>query len=241
MSLRRQFRFTVCAWCALVIAGLSANAVRAQCAHGGHHHHGGSPGMFAGQLLQAQQLMMQQQLVLQQIQQAQQQQQLLQTARLNRKIGELVKQGPEAIKGTLKDAQAEMRFIGAVAAGKIGPGLEKELIERLTDDSAAVRQAARRSLVSLSNKLDGKPSGRRVDFGPLANATATAQKSAALKWTTWLDQQQKPKTTGKSIRLRDTALSDLAHRQHKQKDEVKTRTAQATPLTPVAVDRKTNP
>jgi hypothetical protein len=196
---RWQTLVKVPALCALVAGGFSSNGLQAQCCHGGMRP-GLSPGLIAQQLLQTQQLLQQQQLLLQV-----QQQQLLQTARLNRQIDELAKQGPEAIKSALKDPKPEMRFIAALAAAKNGPGLEKELVERLTDDNASVRQAARRGLVTLSTVRDGKPNRRRsVDFGPTPTANRTAQKTAARKWSDWLDRQQKRKDELKTAAAQTT-------------------------------------
>jgi HEAT repeat protein len=136
-------------------------------------------------LLQQRQLLQQQQLQLQILQQVQQQQ-LLQTARLKRQMRELADKGPEALKAALNDPNAELRLIAALAIGKYGPALTDDLIERLTDENASVRQAARRSLVRLNTSA-----GRRnVDFGPAEGANRVAQKSSARQWHTWFEQQQ---------------------------------------------------
>jgi HEAT repeat protein len=106
----------------------------------------------------------------------------------------LAGQGPDAIKAALQDPQAEKRWVAALVAGEYGPSLANELIERLTDDNAYVRQAARQGLIRLSTKVgtrEGKPSaGRSVDFGPAPDANRAAQKSAARKWRTWFERQQ---------------------------------------------------
>jgi len=134
--------------------------------------------------------MLQQQLLLQQVQQ----QQLMQTVQLDRQMRELARQGPEALKTALRDPQAEVRLVAVLVAGKNGPALTDDLIERLTDDHALVRQAARNGLVGFSTRAttrDGKSIGRpSVDFGPASDANRAAQKAAARKWRTWFDRQQ---------------------------------------------------
>ena len=193
MSGRRQFALLVWVLCSAFASVLFANPARAQCRHGGGLNPGVSPGLLQQSLLQQRQLLQQQQLQLQILQQVQQQQ-LLQTARLNRQMRELADKGPEALKAALKDPNAELRLIAALAIGKYGPALTDDLIERLTDENASVRQAARRSLVRLSTGLadgKGKPSvGRAVDFGPAPEAKPAAQKTAANKWRTWFERQQ---------------------------------------------------
>jgi Spy/CpxP family protein refolding chaperone len=250
MSTRRQFPLIATVVCAVLAGGLTANVARAQCSHaGGHHHHSGfAPGLLQQQLQQQHLLLQQQQQLLQQVQQQQQ----LQTAKLKRQMRELAKEGPEAIKAALKNPDADMRLVAALVAGKTTPALTDDLIPLLTDDNALVRQAARRSLVSLSTKRDGKPTGLRgVDFGPVANANAAAQKTAARKWTAWFVRQQKPKDNLKTIPFRDLALNDLLKRPQKPKDDVPAGTAKATArspapakdalVAPVAVNQKTRP
>ena len=167
MSRRWQSPLILAAFCAALAGGPSASVVRAQCSHGGGLNSRMSPALIAQQLMQQQQLSMQLQL----LQQVQQQQLQLQTAKLNQQMRELADKGPEAIKTTLQDSNPKMRLIAVLTIGKYGPALTGELIERLTDDNASVRQAARRTLVGLSTKRDGKASkGRRVDFGPAVNA-----------------------------------------------------------------------
>lgn len=195
MSARWQTPLLLSALCVVIAGGPSATVARAQCSHGGGRNPGVSQGLIAQQLLQRQQLM-QQQLLLQQVQR----QQLLQTAKLERRMRELAKEGPEAIRTALKDPKAEMRWIAALAAVKHGPALTDDLIERLNDENAFVRQAARRSLVSLSTQRDGKPAkGRSVDFGPAVNANRAAQNIAARKWRTWFERQQKSKSDLKTV------------------------------------------
>ena len=217
MSPRWQSPLLVTALCAVLAGGLSANTAQAQCSHAGGVHSRYSPG-----LLQQQQLLLQQQQLLLQ------QQQLLQTARLDKQMRDLAKEGPEAIKAALKGPNADMRLIAALTVGKYGPALTDDLIERLTDDNALVRQAARRGLVSLSTKRDGKPSGGRgVDFGPAVDAKSAMQKSAARKWSTWFARQQKRKDDLKAIAAKPPARPPAP--------------VQDAPLAPVAVNQKTRP
>ncbi len=188
MSVRWRFSLTLSVVCALVVGGPSGNTAFAQCSHGG-----GSPrlsqGLLQQQLLQRQQLL-QQQLLLQQIQQRQ----VLQTLQLDRQMRDLAGRGPEVLKTALRDPNPDTRLMAALTVGKYGPDLTDELIDRLTDDNASVRQAARRGLVRLSTSVktsDGKPiSKRSVDFGPAPEANRAAQKIAARKWRGWFERQQ---------------------------------------------------
>jgi HEAT repeat protein len=180
MSTRWQSHLILTALCAAVAGGSSTSVAVAQCSHGGGTNSRFSQGLIAQQMLQQQQLLQQ---VLQQ--------QLLQTAKLDRQMSELAKEGPEAIKTALKDPNAEMRLIAVLTVGKYGPALMDDLIERLTDDDASVRQAARRGLVSLSTQREDTPrAGRSVDFGPAANANRAAQNIAARKWRAWFERPQ---------------------------------------------------
>jgi hypothetical protein len=130
---------------------------------------------------------------LQQLQSLQRMQELqqMQTVVLKRQMLDLVRQGPKAIRPLLQDPQEDRRLLGAITAGKAGPALTDDLIPLLIDNNGSIRQAARRSLVSLSTWRDGKPGSRRsVDFGPSPSAGPAAQQAAALKWQAWLDRQQ---------------------------------------------------
>jgi hypothetical protein len=219
MSARWQSPILAAALCAVLVGGPSANSARAQCSHAS-----GVSSRFSPGLLQQQQLLLQQQQLFQQVQQ----QQLLQTARLDKQMRDLAKEGPEAIKAALKGPNADMRLIAALTVGKYGPALTDDLIERLTDDNALVRQAARRGLVSLSTKRDGKPTGGRgVDFGPAVDAKSAAQKSAARKWSTWFARQQKRQDDLKAVAAKTAARSPTP--------------AKDAPLAPVAVNQKTRP
>jgi hypothetical protein len=155
------------------------------------------PGLSPGLVQQQQQLLQQQMLQQQQllmVQRQVQQQQLLQTAKMDKDMRELADKGPDALKTALRDPKPEMRLLAALTVGKHGPDLSDELIELLTDEVAAVRQAARRSLVKINNSA-----GRRsVDFGPAEGANKIAQKASAKKWRTWFDRATAKATTRKT-------------------------------------------
>jgi hypothetical protein len=157
-----------------------------------------SQGLIAQQLMQQRLLQrVQQQQLLQQVQQ---QQQLLQMTELTRQMGDLAKEGPEAIKTALKSPNSEMRLVAVLTINKHGPALTDELIERLADDNASVRQAARRGLVSLSTVRNGKRNqAHSVDFGPVANANRSARETAARKWQAWFGRQQERQADSKSL------------------------------------------
>jgi hypothetical protein len=224
MSMRRQSPLLLTALSAALAISLSANSARAQCSRSGFGP-GMSPGMggaFNPRLSQgliAQQLMQQQQLLMQQ--QLLQQQQLQQTAKVDRQMRELAKEGPEAIKTALKSRNPEERLLAVLTIGKHGPALTDELIERLTDDNTSVSQAARRVLVSLSTMRNGKKNqARSVDFGPVANAKHSAQEKAARKWRDWFERQQKREADSKAVAAKSA------------------KPAKNAPLTPVVLDDK---
>jgi hypothetical protein len=207
MSARWQSPLFLSVWCAMFAAGPWASSASAQCNHGGSLNPRMSQGLIAQQMMQQQMLLQRQQQLLQQVQQ----QQLLQTAKLDRQMRELAKEGPEALKTALKDAKPEMRLIAVLTINKYGPALTDDLIERLTDDNATVRQAARRGLISLSTVRKGKPNkARSIDFGPAANANRTVQQSAARKWQTWFDKQQKKEESLKSVTAKTVSRSSTA-------------------------------
>lgn len=181
----------------VLVFATGTGLAHAQCCHGGGGGaHFGSPGMGGSadpRMLQAlvAQNMMQQQLVMQQVQQ-----QMLQKKQLDDLTRELTGKGPDDIKKALRDPRVEMRWLASLVVGEKGLPLSRELMELLTDDNAHVRQAARRSLVSLS-KIAQKNSGelkktvrnpRGVDFGPLAEGNRAAQKIAVRKWGEWFDK-----------------------------------------------------
>jgi hypothetical protein len=182
MSVRWQSPLLLSLFCAVVAGGPLIPSAHAQCNHGG----GMMPrlsGMFSPQQMLQQQMLQQQQMLLLQ-QQMQQQQQLQLTAKRDKDMRDLSDKGPDALRAALSDPKPEMRLLAAQAVGKYGPDLTNELIDLLTDDVAAVRQAARRSLVKINNSA-----GRRsVDFGPAEGANKIAQKASAKKWRTWFDR-----------------------------------------------------
>jgi hypothetical protein len=218
MSARRPSLLLLTAFFAAVAASFSANVARAQCNHGGggFSPRGGggfNPGMAQG--LIAQQVMQQQ--LLQQVQQQQllqqvrQQQQLAQMAKITRQMRELAKEGPEAIKAALQSPNPEMRLIAVLTINKHGPDLTDDLIERLTDENASVRQAARRGLVNLSTVRDGKRNQKRsVDFGPAANANRSVQETAVRKWRAWFERQQQREAGSKSIAAKPAERPDIS-------------------------------
>lgn len=196
MSPRWQSALLLVGFCAAVAGGPCASLVRAQqCNHGGGFNPRLPPGLFqqpAPQQLPLilQQQQMQQQQLLRQLQQSQ----LMKTVQLDRQMRELSDKGPEALKAALDDPKPEKRLLAALTIGKHGPALTDELIERLTDSNAQVRQAARNSLIRLSvDAVDRKGNpvgGRAVDFGPTPDANQAVQKAAARKWRTWFERQQ---------------------------------------------------
>jgi HEAT repeat protein len=188
MSARRQGHLILSALCTMAAYGLGTGSTHAQCHRGGGSHPQMSQGFPMWQMMQQQMLTQQQQ------------QQMLQTAKLERQMLELAKEGPEALKTALKSNNPQMRLIAVLTVGKHGPALPNELIDRLTDDDASVRQAARRGLISLSTMRKGQPNkGRGVDFGPAATANRTAQQTAARRWHTWFERQQKSEETARTV------------------------------------------
>jgi hypothetical protein len=210
MSARWQSPLFLTALSAALAGGLQANIARAQCSHGGGS--GFNPRMSLGlnspQLLQQQLQQVQQQQLLQLVQQ---QQQLEQMAKITRQMRDLAKEGPDAIKTALKSPNPETRLIAVLTINKYGPALTDELIERLTDENAPVRQAARRGLVKLSTVRNGKLNqARSVDFGPVANANRSALETSVRKWRDWFDRQQKREAGSKSIAAKPAERPDIS-------------------------------
>jgi hypothetical protein len=98
-------------------------------------------------------------------------------------LQELAKDGPALMKEKLKDPQPLTRWAAAMIAGRKRLHLEAELIERLSDPSPQVREAARQALIRLS---------RGNDFGPLPNATAKQIAQSVQAWRQWLALQNPP-------------------------------------------------
>ena len=86
------------------------------------------------------------------------------------------------LKDLLKHDKREGRAAAAKAIGQRGLHLEKELIDRLSDESADVQQASRRALVQLA---------RGPDFGPEPDATDSERDEAIRRWREWLAKMAK--------------------------------------------------
>jgi HEAT repeat protein len=103
----------------------------------------------------------------------------------------------------------------------------KELLERLTDDNDAVRQAARRSLVILGflalNPEEGQRSnslapGQRVtplaqlkqpkDFGPPPGAGRTVQVQCKQRWADWWDELDKKQPRQAALRAKTEVATE---------------------------------
>jgi HEAT repeat protein len=79
----------------------------------------------------------------------------------------------------LKDSRVEAR-LGAVRVAGTREPMTPALIERLSDDSAAVRAEALAALKKLS---------KGEDFGPKADATPDQRREARRKWQKWWDER----------------------------------------------------
>jgi hypothetical protein len=84
----------------------------------------------------------------------------------------------------LKDDRVEAR-LGAVRVAAARAAMAPALIDRITDESAAVRAEARAALKKLS---------KGEDFGPEADATPTQRREARRKWQRWWDEQSEKKS-----------------------------------------------
>jgi hypothetical protein len=87
---------------------------------------------------------------------------------------------PELV-AKLKDSDAGVRWLAALTLGRKRVHVEKELISRLSDPVAEVREAARRALVRLA---------RGTDFGPFPLDSQAGIQTAAQRWTDWLALQE---------------------------------------------------
>jgi len=139
------------------------------------------------------------------------------------------------LRAALRSPAPEQRFAAAYVAGERRLNWRKELIERLTDESDAVRQAARRSLVILGflalNPEEAVKIGsamprqratplaqlkKPVDFGPLPGASRRIQAQSAQNWADWWARVDTPQPDKPSIvvktdpRLPDTESGRLA-------------------------------
>jgi hypothetical protein len=125
-----------------------------------------------------------------------------------------IQMSEEELRDALKAPQPEQRFAAAYVVGEKRLHWPQDLIPLLQDQSVAVRQAARRSLVILSFlalnpdeaallSLPGRSQQRTplsqlnkpVDFGPQPLAPPAGQKRAAEQWTAWWAKQEKSITT----------------------------------------------
>jgi hypothetical protein len=97
-----------------------------------------------------------------------------------RLVSEWASEGKDSIAKKFRDPDPFIRWVAVHTAGKRWMPLEKELIELLADKDAAVRDAARHTLVRLS---------RGNDFGPLLKATPGQMEHAQNQWNQWLAYQ----------------------------------------------------
>lgn len=121
---------------------------------------------------------------------------------LDNKLRGAIDASEEELRSALQSRVPLDRFAAAYAVGERRLFWQHDLILLLTDESDAVRQGARRSLVTLSSlklnpdaaaKADKtKPSGKLAhrDFGPLPNASRSSQKKSVEKWTEWWKAQE---------------------------------------------------
>ena len=87
----------------------------------------------------------------------------------------------EVLQRHLRDPEAAVRLLTIVAVALGRRHLESDLIERLDDQDAVVRQAARRTLARLA---------RGTDFGPSPGASQRGIALSIDNWRHWLDLQQ---------------------------------------------------
>ena len=119
---------------------------------------------------------------MQQLQQLVARQQNLQMQELNRLVRELTRADPSAVEKALQSPSAETRWAAARVVALKSLPLQDRLIKMLTDPDYFVRQVARKGLVHLSARARGskkKLTARKVDFGPVPNASAAGQSAAA--------------------------------------------------------------
>lgn len=92
----------------------------------------------------------------------------------------LSRESVAVVKEKLSDDRAEVRAAAVRLVAVKRVRAEAELIDRLTDEDATVREAAHKALVTLSGG---------VDHGPAAGADAKAREAAVRKWRAWLEQR----------------------------------------------------
>jgi hypothetical protein len=107
----------------------------------------------------------------------------------------------ESLRAELTNKSSARRLTAAYVVGERQLPWIADLLDRLTDSNALVRQAARRSLVILSYFAlqSSKPNSAVaddsacdapiVDFGPQLNGDRVAQERAASEWKDWWDRQ----------------------------------------------------
>jgi hypothetical protein len=88
----------------------------------------------------------------------------------------LSRQKEPIIKASLRDDRVEVRVAAARVAGEKKMRLGDELIDLLTDDDAAVREAAHQALIRLN---------KGADLGPKPTASETERSEAVQKWRAW--------------------------------------------------------
>src|SRR6185437_8136301 len=86
----------------------------------------------------------------------------------------------EVLRAQLRDAEPSARLEAIVAVDLARSHMEADLIERLNDQDADIRQAARRALVHLA---------RGTDFGPRPGASKRSRLKVQQRWLDWLALQ----------------------------------------------------
>jgi hypothetical protein len=92
----------------------------------------------------------------------------------------LTRQDASTVKKRLSDEKPSVRAAAAQVAGTKRLPTVKQLIDLLTDNDVAVRNAAHNALVRMS---------RGRDFGPVARATEEQRTEAADRWREWWSRQ----------------------------------------------------
>jgi hypothetical protein len=94
----------------------------------------------------------------------------------------LARMDATALKERLKDDRTEVRAAAVRAAADKKPPLGAEIIDRLEDKEAAVREAAHKALVALA---------RGTDHGPKADTKDADKAEAVRQWRAWWAKQGK--------------------------------------------------
>jgi hypothetical protein len=90
----------------------------------------------------------------------------------------------------LQDRDRQIRYLVTVILGRRRVHAEKELIERLSDPVAEVREAAHHALIRLC---------RGTDLGPSIRDSQASIQPAIRRWTRWLEAQDPIKSTDTSL------------------------------------------